>query len=137
MPHMELMKVNRLNHIRKSQNREIVSSVQSTNTRTGTKKDALSLDLLLTKRPYRITSKEEMTRTSEEAGKEILTSNAPPTDSTKSFDMRDFMKHYSREQHTRDRNNDNDNDKNKNKLTLADLQSARRKNLQILPHKKY
>ena len=45
-----------------NENNEIVSSVQSTNTRTGTKKDALTLDLLLTKRPYRITSKEEMTR---------------------------------------------------------------------------
>jgi YD repeat-containing protein len=108
-----------------NENREILSSVQSTNTRTRTKKDALTLDLLLTKSPYRIISKEEMTRTREVAGKEILTSTTPPTDSNKNFDMRDFVKHYSPEQQTRDRNNDNNI--NKNKLTLADLQSARQR----------
>ncbi|HET6716599.1 MAG TPA: hypothetical protein VFG90_05675 [Nitrososphaeraceae archaeon] len=110
-----------------NENREILSSVQSTNTRTRTKKDALTLDLLLTKRPYRITSKEEMTRTREVAGKEILTSTTLSTDSNKNFDMGDFMKHYSPEQQTRDRKNNNDNNTNINKLTLADLQSARRK----------
>jgi hypothetical protein len=35
-----------------NENREILSSVQSTNTGTRTKKDALTLDLLLTNRPY-------------------------------------------------------------------------------------
>jgi hypothetical protein len=108
-----------------NENREIVSSVQSTNTRTGTseKKDALTLDLLLTKRPYRITLKEEMTRAREVAGKEILTSTTPLTDSNKNFDIRDFMKHYSREQQTSDRNIHSTT--SSNKLTLADLQSAR------------
>ena len=52
-----------------------------------------------------------MTRTREVAGKEILTSTTPPTDSNKNFDIRDFMKHYSREQQTRDRNNDNNKTK--------------------------
>jgi hypothetical protein len=81
-----------------------------TNARTGTKKDAFTLDLLLIKRPYRITSKEEMTRTT------------PPADSNKNFEIRDFMKHYSREQ-TRDPQFE----RSKNKLTLEDLQAARRK----------
>jgi hypothetical protein len=102
-----------------NENREILSSVQSTNTRTRTKRDALTLDLLLIKRPYRITSKEEMTRTREVAGKEILTSITPPTDSNKNFDMREFMKHYSLEQQTRDPQMD----RNKNKLTLMDLKN--------------
>jgi hypothetical protein len=92
-----------------NENNEIVSSVQSTNTRTGTKKDAFTLDLLLTRRPYRIGSKEEMTRTT------------PPTDSNKNFDMKDFMKHYSREQQTSDPQID------KNMLTFEDLQAARGK----------
>jgi len=43
------------------------------------------------------------------------------------------MKQYSREQQTRDRNNDNDNNTNKNKLTLADLQSAKRKTRTFFP----
>jgi hypothetical protein len=72
------------------------------------KKDVFTLDLLLTKRPYHITSKEETTRTT------------PSTDSNKNFEIRDFMKHYSREPQTRDPQFD------KNKLTLEDLQAARR-----------
>jgi hypothetical protein len=59
-----------------------------------------------------------MTRT--RAGKEIL-QTTPPTDSNKNFEIRDFMKYYSREQLTRDPQID------KNKLTLEDLQAARRK----------
>lgn len=62
-----------------------------------------------------------MTSTREVAGKEILTSITPPTDSNKNFEIRDFMKHYSYEQLTRDPQID------KNKLTLEDLQAARRK----------
>ena len=93
-----------------NENREIISSVQSTDTRTGTKKDALTLDLLLTRRPCHITSKEENTKTT------------PPTDSNKNFDMREFMKHYSREQQTRD-----PQIYNKSKLTLADLKNYRSK----------
>ncbi|MGA7543040.1 MAG: hypothetical protein WBW34_08265 [Nitrososphaeraceae archaeon] len=57
-----------------------------------------------------------MTRTREVAGKEILASTTPPADSRKNFDIRDFMKHYSRELQTRDRNIHSTT--SSNKLTL-------------------
>jgi hypothetical protein len=102
-----------------NQNREIVSSVQPITKET--KKDTLTLDLLLAKRSCYVITKDGARK----AGEEILASTAPLTDSKKDFDLRDFMNHYSREQQTRDRNIHSTT--SSNKLTLADLQNARQR----------
>gem|GEM_PF-1976773 len=62
---------------------------------------------------------EELARTRGAAGEEILASTTLPADARKDFDIRDFMKHYSREQQTRDRNIHSTT--SSNKLTLAYL----------------
>ena len=110
-------------------NREIVSSIQPTNTKTITseKNDALTLDLLLPKPkssyyPYYM-KEEEMART-RGAGGEILASVNEPNKKKVGFDIRNYLTRiYGREQQTRDRNIHSPT--SSNKLTLADLQSAR------------
>ena len=110
-------------------NREIVSSIQPTKTKTITseKKDALTLDLLLPKPkssyyPYYM-KEEEMART-RGAGAELLTSVNEPNKKKDDFDIRNYLTRiYGREQQTRDRNIHSTT--SSNKLTLADLQSAR------------
>jgi hypothetical protein len=110
-----------------NENRELVSSVQSTDTRTRTKKDALTLDLLLPKPkssyyPYYM-KEEEIART-RGAGAEILASVNEPNKKKDGFDIRNYLTRiYGREQQTRDRNIHSTT--SSNKLTLADLQSAR------------
>jgi hypothetical protein len=81
----------------------------------------LTLDLLLPKRSGYVITKEGTGK----AGEEILASTTPPTNSKKNFDIRDFTKHYSCEQQTRDRNIHSTS--SSNKLTLADLQNARQR----------
>ena len=112
-----------------NENREILSSVQSTNTRTRTKKDALTLDLLLPKPkssyyPYYM-KEEEMARTGG-AGAEILALVNEPTKKKDGFDIINYLTRiYGREQQTRDRNIHSTT--SSNKLTLADLQNARQR----------
>jgi hypothetical protein len=114
-----------------NENREILSSVQSTNTRTRTseKKDALTLDLLLPKPkssyyPYYM-KEAEMART-RGAGAEILASVNEPNKKKDGFDIRNYLTRiYGREQQTRDRNIHSTT--GSNKLTLADLQNARQR----------
>jgi hypothetical protein len=110
-------------------NREIVSSIQPTKTKTITseKKDALTLDILLPKPkssyyPYYM-KEEEMART-RGAGAEILASVNEPNKKKDDFDMRNYLTRiYGREQQTRDQNIHSTI--SSNKLTLADLQNAR------------
>ena len=114
-------------------NREIVSSIQPTKTKTITseKKDALTLDLLLPKPkssyyPYYM-KEEEMART-RGAGAEILASVNEPNKKKDDFDIRNYLTRiYGREQQTRDRNIHSTT--SSNKLTLADLQSARQQQI--------
>lgn len=112
-------------------NREIVSSIQPTKTKTITteKKDALTLDLLLPKPkssyyPYYM-KEEEMART-RGAVAEILASVNEPNKKKDGFDIRNYLTRiYGREQQTRDRNIHSTT--SSNKLTLVDLQSARQR----------
>ena len=92
--------INRIPVVRENMNmnmnREIVSSIQPTKTKTITseKNDALTLDLLL------------------------------PKPKSSYYDIRNYLTRiYEREQHTRDRNIHSTT--SSNKLTLADLQSTR------------
>ena len=114
-------------------NREILSSIQSTNTRTITseKKDALTLDLLFPKPKssyYRYYMKEEEKARTRGVGAEILASVNEPNKKKGGFDIRNYLTRiYEREQHTRDRNIHSTT--SSNKLTLADLQSTRQRQI--------
>ncbi|MGA6922281.1 MAG: hypothetical protein WBY22_05090 [Nitrososphaeraceae archaeon] len=110
-------------------NREIVSSIQPTKTKTITseKNDALTLDLLLPKPKssyYPYYMKEEEKARTRGVGAEILATVNEPNKKKGGFDIRNYLTRiYEREQHTRDRNIHSTT--SSNKLTLADLQSTR------------
>jgi uncharacterized protein (DUF2225 family) len=117
-----------------NENREIVSSVQSTTATETTidskirRKDTLTLDLLLPKPMNNSSYYSYPSYSMEEAGEEVLASEHQRRRSDKNdFDIRDYISsvynYHNRQQQQGNQNNNN----NSKKLTLAHLLNAREK----------